>query len=97
MALTVLLDLQLDPDKLELADGVLRETLAQTRAFDGCLRLEVLTDTEDPAHVLVVEEWESLEADSAYRAWRAGEGRSNLGSVLAQPGVITRYQVRAGV
>jgi quinol monooxygenase YgiN len=97
MALTVLLDLQLDPDKLELADGVLRETLAQTRAFDGCLRLEVLTDTEDPAHVLVVEEWESLEADSAYRAWRAGDGRSNLGSVLAQPGVITRYQVRAGV
>ena len=97
MALTVLLDLQLDPDKLELADGVLRETLAQTRAFDGCLRLGVLTDTEDPAHVLVVEEWESLEADSAYRAWRAGDGRSNLGSVLAQPGVITRYQVRAGV
>jgi quinol monooxygenase YgiN len=97
MALTVLLDLQLHRDKLEIADDVLRETLTQTRAFEGCLRVEVLTDTEDPAHVLVVEEWESLEADSAYRAWRAGEGRSNLGSVLAQPGVITRYEVRAGV
>jgi quinol monooxygenase YgiN len=95
--LTVLLDLQLAPDKLGIADDVLRETLAQTRAFAGCLRLDVLTDTDDPAHVLVVEEWESLEADSAYRAWRAGEGRSRLGSVLAQPGVLTRYEVRPGV
>lgn len=41
-------------------------------------------DTEDEAHLLLVEKWESLEHDQAYRAWRATPaGASPLGSIVA--------------
>ena len=58
-------------------------SLPTTRAFPGCLRVDVMIDTTDPLHVLVIEVWESVAADAAYRAWRAGDGASNLGTVLA--------------
>jgi quinol monooxygenase YgiN len=92
MALTALLELTLSPDSVEQAPAVLSETLAATRAFPGCLELEVLVDTEDPTHVVVFERWESAEADAAYRAWRATpDGASRLGTVLAVPPKLTRY------
>ncbi|MEU2349570.1 antibiotic biosynthesis monooxygenase family protein [Modestobacter sp. NPDC049651] len=92
MAITALLELDLDPEQLDDALGVLRETLVATRAFPGCLGLEVLQDTDDPAHVVVVEQWESLERDDAYRAWRATpEGASPLGTVLAGPPSLHRF------
>lgn len=46
-----LLDLQLDRDKLDIGDSVPKETLEGPRAFERCLRLEVLPDTADPAHL----------------------------------------------
>ena len=45
-------------------------------------------------HVVVVEHWESLEADDAYRAWRATpEGASDLRTLLAEPPTLTRLHV----
>jgi heme-degrading monooxygenase HmoA len=54
--------------------------------------VDVLVDTTDPAHVMVIEVWESAEADAAYREWRAGPGESNLGSVLAAKPTLTKYE-----
>jgi quinol monooxygenase YgiN len=68
---------------------VLNDILVATRGFAGNEGVEVLVDTADPAHVIVHETWASLEADSAYRAWRAGEGANDLGSVLAAAPVLT--------
>ena len=51
MAITVLLDLHLKADSLTSAPSMLRDILAGTRAFDGCLGVEVLVDTEDPGHL----------------------------------------------
>ena len=92
MAITALLELRLAPQDVAGAHAVLHEVLAATRAFEGCLGVEVLVDVEDEAHVVVHERWASLEADAAYRAWRATpEGASALGSVLAAPPVLTRF------
>ena len=52
----------------------------------------MLVDMTDPAHVMVIEVWESAEADAAYREWRAGPGVSNLGSVLAAAPTLTTYE-----
>lgn len=70
-----LLDLQLKPDAVEEGLTILRRVLAETRAFEGCESVVVLQDEADPAHVVAIETWASLEADAAYRAWRAGDGR----------------------
>jgi len=92
MPVTAHLDLNLKAEALPTAPAVLRDILSDTRAFDGCLGADVLVDSKDPAHFLVVEQWVSMEHDAAYRAWRAGEGASGLGELLAAPPVLTHYE-----
>jgi quinol monooxygenase YgiN len=98
MAITALLELQVKPDALSTAPAVIHDTLSATRAFAGCLGVEVVVDVADPAHIVVIEQWESLEADTAYRTWRATpEGASNLGSILAAPPTLTRLAADASM
>lgn len=98
VAITAILDLQLKAESLAAAPEVIRATLTGTRAFPGCLDVTVLFDSDDPAHVVLYETWESIERDQAYRAWRATpEGASGLGSVLAAPPKLSRYTVAEGV
>jgi heme oxygenase (mycobilin-producing) len=97
LPVTALLELQLKADSLETGFEVIHETLSDTRAFAGCLGVSVLVDSADPAHVVLVETWESLEHDRAYREWRAGPGASNLGSVLAAAPTLTLFTQAEGV
>jgi heme oxygenase (mycobilin-producing) len=93
-----ILDLQLKADALDRADDVMRETLTATRAFPGCLGVTVLVDQADPAHVAVYEQWESPDADAAYRKWRTTqEGASDLGTVLAAAPTLTIFTIAEGV
>jgi heme oxygenase (mycobilin-producing) len=95
---TAILDLQLRADALDRANDVMRETLTATRAFPGCQSVTVLVDSADPTHVAVYEQWESPEADAAYRAWRTTpEGASDLRTVLAAPPTLTMFTVLDGV
>lgn len=92
MTITALLELQLKADALADAPRILTETLKATREFAGNEGVEVLHDVADPAHVVVVERWSSLEHDDAYRAWRATpEGASELGTLLADRPRLTRW------
>jgi len=98
MSITTLLELTLRPEALADAPAVMRETLTATRAFAGCLKVDVLIDAADQTHVVVFEEWESLEHDAAYRAWRATpQGASGLGGILAAPPRLTRFALAADV
>jgi heme oxygenase (mycobilin-producing) len=91
MTVTSLLDMRFAADHLEDGPRALLDILADTRAFDGCLGVHVITDVADPAHMVAVEHWESLEHDEAYRAWRAGPGASGLRDYLAGPSTLTRF------
>ncbi len=91
MTVTSVLELTIKPESLDDAERILTETLATTRAFAGNLGCEVAVDSEDPTHFVVFEHWESIEADDAYRAFRATpEGASELGSISTGR-VLTRY------
>jgi heme oxygenase (mycobilin-producing) len=95
MAITVLFDLHLARDRVAGAAEVIEAVLRDTRAFEGCLGVEVLVDVADAAHVTVLEHWRSLEHDHAYRAWRATpEGASGLRDLLDRPPVLTRYETQ---
>jgi len=97
MSITAFLDIHVQAETLADAPAVMRETLADTRNFDGCLGVEVLTDTDDPTHFVLVEKWASLEHDAAYRAWRAGPGKSSLGAILAGVPVLTKFETAEGI
>ena len=78
MRVLALLAVRLRPESASEALDVLDEVLVATREFAGCLGVEVVVQADDPGHVLVLERWASMEADAAYRAWRASEGSSPL-------------------
>lgn len=84
MPVISMLEVQIAPDKLDQAKDILRRVLAETRAFDGCLGVTVVQDPADPGRLTAVEQWASLEQDTAYRQWRAGDGAiTDLPEVLA--------------
>lgn len=98
MTLAALLDLTLTAESLADAPGVLRETLDATRAFPGCLGVEVLRSTQDPTRIMVVERWESGEADAAYRTWRATpQGASRLKTLLAGRPSLTTFRTESDI
>ena len=74
MTSTAVLELRIKPDAVDEGLEVVHRILGETRAFDGCLGVTVIQDNADPGHLIAIEEWESLEKDGAYRAWRAGDG-----------------------
>lgn len=95
---TAILDMRLKPEVLDEAPATLRSVLKDTRAFHGCLQLDVLIDEADPAHVVVYEVWESAEADAAYRAWRATpEGKSALGTLLAGAPTMSKFSTASDI
>jgi quinol monooxygenase YgiN len=71
VAIKVLLELTLKADQLEDAYRGIHDTLVDTRAFAGCLGVDVLLNRENPAQAVLVETWETFEAHDAYTAWRA--------------------------
>jgi quinol monooxygenase YgiN len=92
MAITVFFEIQVRPETLD--QGVhaeLHKILNDTRAFEGCLAVDVLIDSDDPTHIVAVEKWASEEHDAAYRTWRAGDGKTNLASSLVSPPVLTKF------
>jgi quinol monooxygenase YgiN len=92
MAITAFLELRVKPEALEQGlHAELNGILTDTRAFAGCLGVDVLIDNDDPTHLVAVERWASEEADAAYRAWRLGEGQTNLADYLAVPPVLTKF------
>jgi heme oxygenase (mycobilin-producing) len=95
---TSLLELRLKPDSVDEGLTVAHKVLEETRAFDGCLGVTVVQDTTDPAHLVAIEQWESLEKDAAYREWRAGEGAAtDLAPLLASPPTLIVAETLADV
>jgi heme oxygenase (mycobilin-producing) len=89
---TVISTLECQFKQEHIDEGIdwLRKALAATRAFDGCLHVDVIQDHNDPTRIIAVEQWASLEHDQAYRAWRAGDGKITGGDDLfAAPRKLT--------
>jgi quinol monooxygenase YgiN len=92
MPITVTLELRFKPEAVAAGRDLMHETLKATRAFEGNLGTDVLVDQDDEAHWLIYELWETVEADEAYRGFRAGEGKvTELPPLLAAPPVKIRY------
>jgi hypothetical protein len=57
------------------------------------MALTVLLDTEDASRVILLGQWTAADADAAYRAWRAGEGATELGSLLVGPPQVSQFEI----
>lgn len=97
MTVNVFLDLHLTPEGLTRGPAMLREILADTRAFEGCEGVDVLIDHQDPAHLVLAERWASIEADAAYRQWRATDGATQLGTLLTGAPTSSSFQTATDI
>ncbi|MET0692353.1 MAG: antibiotic biosynthesis monooxygenase family protein [Propionibacteriaceae bacterium] len=93
MAITSVLDIQLRPDAPADAEKRISSILSDTRARPGFISADVVRDLDDQRHLIVIELWESLEADEAYRAWRATpEGANELRELTGGQLSLRRYE-----
>ena len=59
--LTIVANIQANPDKIDLVKAELEKLVPITRAENGCLQYDLHRDNEDPGHFLFYENWESRE------------------------------------
>lgn len=53
---------------------MLVEALADTRAFEGCERIDVHVDADNPDRIILWEMWGARSDDETYIAWRLDNG-----------------------
>jgi quinol monooxygenase YgiN len=85
MPIVALLDVRYKPEAAAEATARLAAALADTRAFEGNRGARLLVDQEDPTRAVLVEDWESREAQEAYVAWRRAGNSAIHPDELAEP------------
>ncbi|MCF8710078.1 putative quinol monooxygenase [Rhizorhapis sp. SPR117] len=60
--------------------------LEETRAFPGCRSVNAYRSHEDPNRIILLENWDSVEAYQKYIAWRTETGSMDgMVTALAKP------------
>lgn len=72
-------------DKVEMLEATLKEALVQTRAFDGCIRIDTYFE-ESACTFVLFEEWQSFEHYDRYLQWRMENGLGDLLDDLLEGG-----------
>ena len=94
MAVITLFDMHFQPEFAPAGLDATSAAAKDTRAFDGSAGVRVIVDENDPAHVIVIEQWDTESHDAAYQAWRAGDGLpTDIIGMLAQPATTTHFTV----
>tara|TARA_A100001388_G_scaffold167782_1_gene125321 strand:+ start:617 stop:910 length:294 start_codon:yes stop_codon:yes gene_type:complete len=72
---SVLVNLEIPVKKERIEDffDYLRDILVDTRAYEGCIRLDTYHEMEN-SKVLLIEEWEKIENQESYMQWRIETG-----------------------
>lgn len=80
---------QARPERIAELTRVLLKVVSETRAYEGCERIEIYRVPDDENQLVLIERWRAQEDFTAYQAWRAGTGvREQLRDLMAVPPVI---------
>ena len=74
MPATITVTLNVKPGKRDDLLQLLKGALPDTRSFDGCYSVNVLSDQSNPNKVLFYAAWESKAHYDKYLAWRTQQG-----------------------
>ena len=74
MSVTVTLEFSIRPERVEEFKALLKDLLVDTRAFEGCQRVDVYQDQDRPGYIYLVEDWASKNHQQKYQAWRDETG-----------------------
>ena len=82
-----------NPDKVADLEDVFRLELGATRAFDGCVSLDVYFEV-DASTFTLVEDWESFEQYDKYLDWRMGTDLPGRLDPILAGGMAGGFSVR---
>jgi quinol monooxygenase YgiN len=74
MTCQVILELKANPAAIESLRKWLKEILPDTRAYDGCVNVEVVQDQSDATSLVIMEKWYSRQHYERYLQWRTETG-----------------------
>ena len=93
MSVLVLLEAQVKSEDVSDMKSYLAEILPDTRAYDGCQRIDVYFNTEDTGNMVLVEHWDSRAHYEKYLAWRTETGvLDKMGAMFAGPPSIRYFE-----
>ena len=95
MTIMVTLEFPMQDNKQSGFLELLGNALTDTRAYDGCIKVETFAEA-DRSSVLLVEYWESREHQETYFQWRIDTGLVDLiGPFISGPPVTKYYDIRS--
>ena len=89
MSVMITLEMPVKPEMLEDYLNILKGALVETRSYKGCRSVTTLVDQETSSIVLG-EEWDSVEDQQAYIAWRVETGLIDAIAPFMQGELVTR-------
>lgn len=94
MAVVVTLEAKSQPDKAGDLVEFLERILPDTRAYAGCLGLQLVVDQDDPTRMVVLERWETRKHYETYLQWREDSGTlAQVAPLLAAPPAIRFHNI----
>jgi quinol monooxygenase YgiN len=78
--------------------GELRDTLIafipHAREDAQCKGIDILVDAENSDHIVLIEEWSSIDAHiTYYETWKKREGYATIAKLRTAPGESRHYEV----
>ena len=74
MSVIIIAELPVKPGRVSDMKSLMAELLPDTRAFDGCNKVDLCSNTEDENSIVLVEQWDSTEHYKKYHTWRSETG-----------------------
>jgi len=78
MSITVTLTFSIKPERADEFKSLLQSLLPDTRAYDGCLRVDVYQDQDSPGLIILVEDWSTKQHQQKYQTWRDESGIADV-------------------
>ena len=88
MAITVLVEFNSKPEDTDALKQFMADALPDTRAYDGCISLDVCNSDDN---FVIVAQWESREHQEKYLAWRTEQGALKKMGEMLSSGPSFRY------
>jgi quinol monooxygenase YgiN len=90
MSVTILLRMRVKEESITAFEEGFAAMLPDTRAYDGCRKVEVHRQLDSPTTYMAVEEWDSKEHYERYLEWRNQSGTLGLfAETLSEPPALS--------
>ncbi len=90
MSVRMILEISIKPEAGADMEQGLRAALSETRAFDGCISVDVMRRVDNPNAWVLVEEWDTQGDHERYMQWRTETGMlAKWEAMMASPPTMT--------